>query len=290
MTWRTERHNAVRSVLLRTLVLNLVVVLAKAVAGTMTSTLSVVAEAAHSFVDAFNNILGLALARVAAREPDEEHPYGHAKFETLGALAVVAFLSITVYELVGSAIGRLVTGGGHPRATPVVIGVMVGSAVVSFFVSRYEKRRGTELGSEILTADAAHTRSDVYASGAVVAGLGLVAAGYPRADAVFTLFVAAIIARAGWHIVRSTVPVLVDERAVEPHRIRRHALQTPGVLDVYDVRSRGREGDVFAELTIAVDPSLGVVDAHRIADAVETRVARELQAREVVVHVEPLET
>lgn len=289
MNAHAERHQQIRTVLARTLVLNLLVVVAKAVAGILTNTLSVVAEAAHSAVDAFNNVMGLALSRVAAQGPDEDHPYGHGKFETLGALVVVAFLSVTVYELVSSAIGRLVEGTVRPRATPVVIGVMLGSAVVSFFVSRYESRKGRELNSEILTADAAHTRSDIYASSAVVVGLALVAAGYPRADAAFTLFVAAIIARAGWRIVRSAVPVLVDERAVDPYHIRRHALQTPGVLDAYDMRSRGREGEIFAELTIAVDPALGVVEAHRIADAVEQRVARELNAQEVVVHVEPLE-
>ncbi len=282
-----ERRHEVRTVLVRTLLANVAVVIAKAVAGIMTNTLSVVAEAAHSFADAFNNIIGLTLSRVASQEPDEQHPYGHGKFETLGALAVVAFLSITVYELVASAVGRLVTGGGRPRATPMVIAVMVGSAIVSFFISRYESRKARELGSDILKADAAHTRSDIWASSAVVVGLGLVAAGYPRADAAFTLLVAAVIARAGWRIVKATVPVLVDERAVDPDRIRRIARQTPGVIDAYDVRSRGREGEIFAELTIAVNPALGVVDAHRIADAVEQRVARELRAREVVVHVEP---
>ncbi len=282
-----DRHDQVRTVLVRTLVANLVVVVAKAVAGIMTNTLSVVAEAAHSFVDAFNNLIGLALSRVAARGPDEEHPYGHAKFETLGALAVVAFLSITVYELVSSAVGRLITGTARPRATPLVIGVMVGSAVVSFFISRYESRKGAALDSDILQADAAHTRSDVLASGAVVVGLGLVAAGYHRADAAFTLLVAAVIARAGWRIAQATVPVLVDQRATHPDRIRRVARRTPGVKDAYDVRSRGRQGEVFAELTIAVDEGLGVVEAHAIADAVEKRVARELGARQVVVHVEP---
>jgi len=282
-----DRHAQVRTVLVRTLVANLVVVVAKAVAGIMTNTLSVVAEAAHSFVDAFNNLIGLALSRVAARGPDEEHPYGHAKFETLGALAVVAFLSITVYELVSSAVGRLIAGTARPRATPPVIAVMVGSAVVSFFISRYESRKGAALDSDILQADAAHTRSDVLASAAVVVGLVLVAAGYHRADAAFTLLVAAVIARAGWRIVQATVPVLVDQRATHPDRIRRIARRTPGVMDAYDVRSRGRQGEVFAELTIAVDEGLGVVQAHAIADAVEKRVARELGARQVVVHVEP---
>lgn len=283
-----ERQAEIRKVLALTLVANLVVVVAKGAAGLMTNTLSVVAESAHSAVDALNNVIGLILSRVAGRGPDEEHPYGHAKFETLGALVVVAFLSITVYELVRSAIERLIAGDVRPEATPAVMAVVAGSALVSAIVSRYERRRGAELSSDILIADAAHTASDVWASLAVLVGLGLVAVGYPRADAAFTLLVALVIARAGYRILRATVPVLVDERAVDAEMIRRIALESPGVVDAYDVRSRGREGEVFAELTIAVDGRLDVRRAHDIADEVERRAGAALQAREVVVHIEPI--
>lgn len=286
-TVRESRHAGIRRVLAIVLIFNVAVVLAKAIAGFMTDTLSVVAEATHSSVDALNNVIGLVLARVAARAPDEEHPYGHGKFETLGALAVVAFLSVTVYELTGEAIGRLVRGDARPDATPVVFAVMAVSAVISFFVSRYEARKGREFHSELLAADAAHTRSDMWASLAVIAGLALIAAGYAWADPVVTLVVAAMIAHAGWKILRTTVPVLVDERAVEEKTIRRIALDTDGVDECYDVRSRGRTGDVFVELTIAVRGTMDVESAHAIADEVERRVADDVGAREVVVHIEP---
>jgi cation diffusion facilitator family transporter len=281
------RHREVRKVLLLTLCANVSVVAGKATAGLLAHSLSVLADAAHSSVDAWNNVMGLFLARVAAKAPDEEHPYGHAKFETLGALAIVAFLSVSVYELCSSALIRLSGGGTLPRATPFAIGVMLASAVVNVIIARYEGRAGDRLRSDILKADAAHTRSDVYASLAVVLGLGLVRLGYPRADAIFTLLVAVVIARAGWRILRSTVPILVDERAVSQTDICRIALDVDGVLDCFSVRSRGREGEIFAELTITVDRTLNVEDAHRIADEVENRIAGTVGAREVVVHVEP---
>jgi cation diffusion facilitator family transporter len=284
---RESRHREIRKVLVITLILNLVVVVAKAVVGIRSGTLSVIAEAVQSSMDAFNNLLALMLARIAAKAPDELHPYGHAKFETLGALAVVAFLSVTVYELTSSAVHRLLTGEGSPEATPLVFGVMVASAIVSGFVSWYEERRGRELGSELLTADAAHARSDVYASLAVLVGLGLVALGYPAADAWFTLIVALLITYTGWGILQTTVPVLVDARAVEEQRISRVALDAPGVEACYAVRSRGREGEIFAELTIGVAKTLGIEQAHEIADEVERRVRAEVRARQVVVHVEP---
>jgi len=284
---RAQRHREVRRVLLITLGANIVAVGLKLGAGLHARSLAVMAEAANSSLDAWNNVLALTLSGIAAQAPDEEHPYGHAKFETLGALGIVAFLSITVYELVSSAISRLIHGSIYPDVGAFVIGTMVFSVVMNFFVSRYEDRKGRELDSDILRADATHTRSDMYASAAVLASLGIVSLGYTGADSIFTLIVAALIARAGWRILRRSVPILVDARAVEGARIREIALASEGVIDAFDVRSRGREGEMFAELTVTVDPTLDVARAHRIADEVERNVARELGAREVVVHVEP---
>jgi cation diffusion facilitator family transporter len=284
---RKQREHEVRRILLLTLLANVAVVIGKVTAGLAANSLSVLADAAHSSVDAWNNVMALVLARVAAKAPDEDHPYGHAKFETLGALAIVAFLSVTVYELVGSAILRLAGHGELPIATPFVAAVMLVSAIVSFFVARYEEAYGRKFHSEILLADAAHTKSDVFASLGVLVGIGLVGLGYPQADAIFTLLVAIVIARAGWRILKTTIPILVDQRAVEESTIRDITRSTTGVIDCFDVRSRGRSGEVFAELTITVQPTLNVEEAHLIADAVEQRVAESVGAREVVVHVEP---
>lgn len=284
-----NRGGAVRRVLWITLAFNLLLAAAKAFVGIRTGTLSIAAEAAQSSVDGASNLLALVLAGVAARGPDAEHPYGHVKFETLGALGIVAFLSITVFELVSRAWERLAGGGGDPQVSVLTVGVMLGSALVSGGVSVYEARRGRELGSDLLLADAAHTRTDAYAALAVLAGLGAVAAGYPGADPVVTLGVAAMISWTGWEIVRRTVPVLVDQRAVPEAALRQTALATPGVLECTDARSRGVPGEVFVEMTIRVDGALDVRSAHEIADRVENRIAAELAARRVVVHVEPLE-
>jgi cation diffusion facilitator family transporter len=286
---RELRRAQITRVLQLTLLANIAIVAAKVVAGLNAHALSVVADAAHSSVDASNNLLALFLARIAAKEADEDHPYGHAKFETLGALAAVAFFSITIFELVSSAIGHLISNNGRARATPLVVGVMAASAILSLIISRYELRKGRELDSDLLLADSAHTRSDLYASVAVLVGLGFVAAGFPWADPIFTLVVAVLISHTGYSILRTTVPVLVDERAVDVATICRIALATAGVVDCYSVRSRGRSGEVFAELTISVPGSLDVERAHAIADQVETRIAAEVGAREVVVHVEPAE-
>ena len=284
------RTRQVRRVLRLVLWMNVAVVVMKVAVFVMSHALSVLAESMHSSLDAGNNVFALAMARVAGQAPDEDHPYGHTKFETLGALALVGALSITVFELMRNAVVRLLAHS-IPVANidSVSLGIMGASLVAGVAITRYESRLGRRLGSDLLLADAAHTRSDVLTTLAVLVGLVAIRAGHPLADPVATLIVAVLIAHTGWEIVRGAVPVLVDERAVEPERIQRLALAVEGVRSAYGIRSRGRPGAVFAELTIAVDPDLDVATSHHIADETERRVTDELGATEVVVHVEPFE-
>lgn len=286
----SPRSRAVRRVLIVVLVLNVGLVAMKAGAWWSSRALSVIAEAVHSSLDALNNVLALAFARVARAAPDALHPYGHQKFETLGALVIVGALSITVFELGKGAVGRLLAADPPAvEGTPLAIGLMAVSAAAGLAISAWEVRRGRELDSPLLLADAAHTRSDVYAALAVLGGLVAVRFGMPWADPWITLAVAAAIAWTGWRIVRESVPELVDERAADPERIRALAEEVEGVRAAYGIRSRGRTGEVFSELTIAVSSAMDVETSHTIADRVEERLGRELGAREVVVHVEPAE-
>jgi cation diffusion facilitator family transporter len=264
------------------------VVAVKAVAFAASGALSLLAEVIHSSLDASNNVFALWIARVAGREPDEKHPYGHHKFETLGALVLVGLLSITVFELVESAMARL-TDPEPPvvEAGPLALGLMGFSVLAGLAIASYEARRGRELGSDLILADAAHTRSDVLTTLAVLIGLVLIRMGWAWIDPWLTLVVATAIAWTGWQIVRESVPVLVDERAVHPDRIRTVAEAIPDVVSCYGIRSRGRPGEVFAELTIAVDPALDVVRSHDITDEIEGLLRHSLGAREVVIHVEP---
>lgn len=285
-----ERALRVRRVLRLVLWLNLGVVVLKVAVWLLSGALSVLAEVGHSSLDAANNVLALALARVAGQAPDADHPYGHRKFETLGALVLVGVLSVMVFELLKQAIVTLVTG--VPRAVevgPWALGLMGVSVLVGLAITRYESRQGKRLGSDLLLADAAHTRADVLTTAAVLLGLLAIRLGYPVADPLATIVVAGLIAHTGWEIVQETVPVLVDTRAVQPERIEAVALDVEGVRSAYGIRSRGRPGDIFAELTIAVDASLDVMRSHDIADRVERDVAAAIVAREVVVHVEPWE-
>jgi cation diffusion facilitator family transporter len=271
------------------LLANVAVIVAKLWIGLRSGSISVLGDAAHSGVDAINNVVGLFAVRLAAAPPDDQHPYGHGKFETLAAFAVAAFLSITCFELLEGAIGRLISGGAPPRVEPIMFVVLGGAMIVNLAVAGAESRYARLLDSEMLEADARHTAADVLVTGAVLGGLLLVSLGLGAADAILAILVAGVIAHSGFEILRRTVPVLVDERALEAERIHTVALQTRGVFDASQIRSRGRRSEAFAELTIFVDPAESVVSAHEIADEVERRLEGEVGFARVVVHVEPAE-
>src|SRR2546428_9623954 len=283
-----DRSRAVRRVLGGLLIANIAVVVAKTAIGMLAGSLAVIGDAVHSSVDAVYNVLGLVVVRVAARAPDEDHPYGHGKFETLGALAIVVFLSITCFELVRSAIGRLIAGGHVIRMTDVGLVLLLATLATNMLVAWYENRRGQELSSELLIADAAHTRTDVFITIGVLIGVLFSRQGYTWVDPVVAIVVALLIVRVAYQILSRAVPVLVDERAIPEPRIRESAQAVEGVNSAYGIRSRGGNTGVrYAEVTIAVDSSANVADAHAIADAVEERLKKDLELEAVTVHIEP---
>ena len=284
----TARPDAVRGVLARVLVLNLVVVAIKLIVGIRTGALSVLGAALESSLDLLNNIVGMILVTVAARAPDETHPYGHAKFETLGALAIVTFLSISCFELLREGVVQLRQAHSPERPSLLEVALVGLTLAVNALVVVYERRRARELSSSFLMADAAHTHSDLYVTLLALASLGLTRIGFGALDPVLAVLVALIIAWNGYQILKETVPILVDERGLDSADVRRLVERIPRIEEVRSVRSRaGASGVVFAEVTVSVAGSTSVADAHAIADEVESRIAEALGASEVVVHIEP---
>ena len=288
MAGTDHRSAAVRAALLRILFFNLAVVAVKGYVGVRSDSLAVLGAALESLLDMSNNIVGMIAVTVAARAPDEDHPYGHGKFETLGALAIIGFLSISCFELLRASLGALVRGEAPPAADRVTVILLVATAAINIAVVWYERKRGHELGSAFLLADAEHTRSDIYVTLVALSSLLLTRAGLAWADPVLAIVVAVLIARSGVAIIRNTVPVLVDERAVDAERIRQIVRAIPRIREVRGIRSRlGASGVLFADITITVDGTISVVDAHDLADAIEAGVQAELGESEVIVHAEP---
>jgi cation diffusion facilitator family transporter len=278
----------VRRVLAHVLVLNFAVLAVKLIIGVRTGALTVLGAALESGLDTLNNVIGMLLVSVAGREPDEDHPYGHDKFETLGALGIVGFLSISCFELLREGIASLVTGGGPHEAGNTDIALLVGTLAINAFVVWYERRRARQLRSAFLLADAAHTGSDILVTLLALASLALSRIGWGHADGALAITIALIIAWSGYRILRESIPILVDERAVNADELKAIVAEIPEIAEVRHVRSRfTASGTLFADVTISVVGTTTVEDAHILSDAVEAVVGRRYGAAEVTVHVEP---
>ena len=282
------RWPQVRRALLVVLALNAVVAAVKVIVGARTGALTVLGAALESGLDMLNNVVGVMLVAVAARAPDENHPYGHDKFETLGALGIVGFLSISCFELLRSGIAALRSHRTPDRIATGDVAVVVATLAINVFVVWYERRKGRALGSAFLMADAAHTSSDILVTLMAVASLGFSRMGEPWLDAPLAITVALLIAWSGVQILRQSIPVLVDERAIDAEELRAVVLGLGGVREVRNVRSRSTaSGQLFAEVTIVVAGATPVEEAHQLADDVEAAIGRAFGASQVTVHVEP---
>lgn len=275
----------VRRVLGITLALNLAVSLAKLSAGALANSLAVIGDGLHSGVDAAGNIAALIVLHWAAAPPDEDHPYGHHKYETLAAFLLGALLLLTAFELAERAVLRML----DPQVAtimPLTVGTMLATLAVNLGVSAYERHMGRKHGSELLLADAAHTRSDVYVTLGVLGGLALSPLGIPFLDPLLALGIAAFIAYTSWHVFRDVIPVLTDRVAYDPVEVARIVREVPGVQNVHDIRSRGPAREAFIQMHLVVDPD-DVAGAHAIADEVERRLSDALGVKEVFIHIEP---
>ncbi|MFN0119261.1 MAG: cation diffusion facilitator family transporter [Blastocatellia bacterium] len=288
---RETYKDGVRRVLLVTLALNIAVVIGKLVAGLLAGSLSVISDALHSSVDSLNNIVGLVVIRYATAEPDEDHPYGHAKFETLAAFVIAGFLFVTCWQILLSAGSRLIGDTvTPPEITWLTLVVMILTIVVNVIVTTWEHREGKRLQSEFLIADAVHTRSDVLVSSAILTGLLLIRAGYNWLDPALALVVAGVIAWNGYKIFKATVPVLVDAAPIPTEEIVRVVSAVQGVHSVHDVRSRGSQNHIFIEMHLHVEPEIepDPITTHDITEEVERVLASRFGQVIATIHVEPL--
>jgi len=284
----SERNDAVRSTLWIVLFLNLAVTALKITLGLATGALSVVADGFHSLVDASSNLISLAMLRLAERSADEKHPYGYQRFETLGALFIGVLMMLAAGEIAMQAIDHWRRGA--PSVEPIALYLMAVAFAVNLGVVWWESRQGKRWQSELLLADSAHTKSDLWVTASVVASLIGVRMGLRWLDPIVALLIAVLIVHTAWGILVEAAQYLTDASIVDPKEVERVAMTVPGVLDAHNIRSRGKPNAAFVDLHIHVPPGMGTEQAHALADEVETRIKAEVPGVvEAMVHIEPAE-
>lgn len=284
---RESRSRGITRVLWATLAANAAVAAAKYACGVRYGSLSLQADAFHSISDSLANVAGLVGMRMAMKPPDEEHPYGHRKFELVVALGIAMTLFWAAFHVVVEAAGRL---GGAPVLEQgwLPYAVMLATIAVNLAVTRWERLAGERYASPLLASDAAHTASDVYVSFAVLGSLVASAAGLGIVDLVTAFGIAFVIAFQGYRIVARNASLISDERVIDRREIERVVRGFPEVKACHRIRSRGVADDVFLDLHLHVDPEMPVREAHALAHRVEARLKEEFPGvHDVTIHIEP---
>jgi cation diffusion facilitator family transporter len=165
---------------------------------------------------------------------------------------------------------------------------MLGTLGVNLLVVRYESGRGHALNSELLLADARHTKSDVFTSCAVIASLIAVKAGYPILDPVGGLVISVFIAKAGWEIARDTSRILSDRVVLVEDDIRDVVMSVPEVAGCHQIRSRGSADHTFVDMHVWFAADMTLFEAHRLSHVVKDRLlAKYPQIADAIIHIEP---
>ncbi|MDQ3069413.1 MAG: cation diffusion facilitator family transporter [Acidobacteriota bacterium] len=284
---KTDRYTEVSRVLTRVFVLNLIVAVAKLTFGYATGAVSIASDGFHSLTDSASNVAALVGIRVARQPPDQNHAYGHRKFETLASGAIFFFLLLVLVEVVRTALARF-SAGGAPEVTALSFGVMIGTLVINLGVVVYESSAARRLKSELLLADSHHTRSDVYTSLSVIAALAGVTLGYPWMDPAAALLIAMFIGWSGWQIARETSRVLSDATVLDEGDVSAVVMSVSGVLGCHHIRTRGSADHAFLDLHVWAARDMRLEDAHALSHVVkDLLLERYPQLADVIIHIEP---
>lgn len=283
-----HRISAIRRILWIILFLNVAVASAKLAWGIISGSTAMQADGFHSLFDGASNVVGLVGMGFAGRPADEDHPYGHGKYETYASAVIGAMLLFAAYRIGSEAVAGLIGGGEPPTVSTISFVVMLGTLAVNLGVTYWERKVGHRLGSSILIADASHTGSDAIVSIGVIVSLVLVKLGLPLADPIVALLVTCAIVYTAWGVFRHASATLSDSMRIPAEDICAVALSVPGVLGCHHIRTRGSESEVYVDLHVQVDPGVTVAEGHDIAEAVEVTLAEQYQQIvDVIAHLEP---
>jgi cation diffusion facilitator family transporter len=283
-------QNEKEQVALTSIAASAALTIAKGLVGFATGSLAILSEAGHSLIDLGATVMTYAAVRISGKPADSEHHYGHGKVESVSALAETALLFLLSGVVIWEAVKRLTEHEEHAViANAWAFGVIAVSIAVDFFRSRALSRTAKQTQSQALEADALHFSSDLWASLAVLIGLGGVRFGLWWADSAAALVVAVLVCVAGWRLGRRTIDTLTDvapQGAAE--QITAAAAKVPGVVRVEQVRARAVGERTFVDLTVAVSRTLPLERVSAIKDAVDAAIRQRMPGAEPTVITDPV--
>jgi cation diffusion facilitator family transporter len=270
---------------------NIVLTLLKVAAAVVTGSVSLLSEAVHSATDVVASLIAFLSVRAAAAPPDEDHPYGHGKIESLAGFGESILLLLIVLYVVFEAVQRLLNGS-EVQALDVGIWVMGFSTLSSFAVGRFVSRVGRETGSMALCSNGQHLMIDFWTSlGVLVALTTTKLTGWREADSVFAIGLGAWLAFGAWRLIHEAYHQLIDRRITDEELARIHSVlrADPDLISYHRLRTRHSGNLHYVDVHVVVPREWSVVQAHDLADHLEKQIAEAVPPAQVVIHVDPFD-
>ena len=268
---------------------NIVLTVAQISAGILSKSQGLIADGIHSLSDLIADFVVLFASHHSKKDADEDHPYGHQRFETAASLVLGVLLLVVGVGMLWSAIGKLQAPETVQKVHITALWVAGGALIAKELLFRYMLAVAKRVKSGMLVANAWHARSDAASS--LVVGIGIIGnlAGYPILDPIAALIVGFMVARMGWGFgwdaLHDLMDRAVDEQEVEA--IRRTLIETPGVSNVHDVRTRKMGDMIVVDAHIEVDAAITVEAGHDIAVEARQRVLKRHRVLNLMTHVDP---
>ncbi|MFC1942150.1 cation diffusion facilitator family transporter [Chloroflexota bacterium] len=269
----------------------IVLILLKVVAGAITGSLSILAQAADSFFDLFAVVVTFLAIRIATRPADEQHPFGHGKAENIAATVQAILIFLAGSSIIFAAVLRIQTGTTL-ELTETGMGVMLVSIIASILLSRHLLRVAKSTDSLAMQANARNIAADVYSAAAVLAGLLLVRfTGLSIIDPILAILVALFIFKVGYDVLRNSFGGLVDVKLpeTEENTVKLAITEHFGeeVVNFHKLRTRKAGSQRYIDLHLIMPKDTSLEEAHRLCDHLEEDMENKLSRTDVTIHVEP---
>ena len=291
----TEEENfqrVAKKVSVTTIIGNLVLSVLKLIAGIVAHSSAMISDAVHSASDVFSTFVVMIGIKLASKEPDKEHPYGHERLECVAAIVLAMVLFITGLGIGADALRNIVQGNYNDLQVPGILALV--AAIISIVSKEgmywYTRINAKRIDSSALMADAWHHRSDAFSSIGALVGIAGARMGFPVMDSIASLVIFLFIVKAAYDIFKDSIDKMVDHSCDEETEkdIFECVIENEDVMGVDLLQTRIFGNKIYVDVEIQVDGSYTLQEAHKIAETVHDNIEKNFpKVKHIMVHVNP---
>jgi cation diffusion facilitator family transporter len=285
-----DKQEAAKKSTLVSVVINIALTISQVVAGVISGSQGLIADGIHSLTDLVADFVVLFANHHSAKEADDDHHYGHQRYETAASLFLGVSLLVVGLGMLWKAGEKIIDPVAPGQIQIMALYVALGSLVAKELLFRYMLSVAERVRSSMLIANAWHARSDAASSLVVAVGIGGALLGYPILDSVGALVVGLMVAKAGWGFSWDALHDLMDRAVSEEEHQKIEAIikSTEGVKGFHDLRTRKMGDMILVDVHIEVDRHLSVQVGHDVALNARNQIMKELPVLDVMTHIDPV--